>query len=79
MYSKGNNIYYGGSGTDSINYATSNTYNAYVYLNASVAYIPGASKTDYIFDFENVIGTPNDDIIVGNNGNNLLNAGAGND
>ncbi len=76
--SQGNDVVFGGAGTDQINYAAS-FYPVYVYLNNSITYIPGGNKNDQLYEIENIMGSPFDDVIVGSNGNNEMNGGSGND
>ncbi|MCK9372548.1 MAG: hypothetical protein M0P91_05075 [Sulfuricurvum sp.] len=72
----GSNSILGGGGTDTV---------AYTYANAGVSVnlerfeAIGASKSDTIFNVENVTGSHYNDTLIANNGDNVLKGGNGND
>ena len=69
-------IFDGGAGIDTFDFSSS-IFTSFVHLGNDV-YTVG-SNTDTIRNFENVVGGSGNDIIIGNNLDNILNGGGGND
>ena len=68
----------GGPGTDTLSYATSNA-GVTVSLYGGVPGKGGHAQGDRTDGFENLIGSPHDDTIAGNDQNNVIRGRAGND
>lgn len=66
----------GGTGTDTLSYAGSAAVN--INLGTGVA-SGGDAAGDLIFNFENILGSSNADILTGSSGANTIDGGAGND
>lgn len=66
----------GGNGTDTLSYAGSAAVN--VNLGTGVA-SGGDAAGDLIFNFENILGSSNADILTGSTGANVIDGGSGND
>lgn len=77
----GSNIMSGGSGTDTVSYASGVTGTAGVTVNLTLttAQSTGGSGTDTLIGFENVTGSAYNDSLYGSSGANVLRGGAGND
>ncbi len=73
----GNDNLVGGSGTDTVSYADVTT--GGVTINLATGSATGAGGNDAISQFENVVGTGQNDSITGDNNANTLIGGAGND
>lgn len=66
----------GGAGTDTLSYAGS----AAVNVNLGTGTVSGGDALgDLIFNFENILGSSNADILTGSSGANTIDGGAGND
>lgn len=73
----GVNGFFGGAGSDTVDYSASN---AGVEVNLATGVGAGGyAEGDSYNSIENVIGSDQDDILIGNNQNNILEGGEGND
>lgn len=73
--SSGTEVLDGGTGIDTLNYSNSNT-GVSVNLSTNTA-SGGYAQNDIILNFENIVGTSQDDILTGNNSDNIFWGGAG--
>ena len=73
----GNNVIYGGPGVDTLDYSYAAS-GVVVSLAAVEAVNNGSGGADVVLMIENVTGSAFDDVIVGDNDNNVLRAGGGN-
>jgi len=73
--SSGDDTYDGGRGTDTVDYSAISS-GVSIDLAAGTATGPGNQK---LIAIENVVGSSGDDVITGNSGANVINAGAGDD
>ncbi len=73
-----NDEHYGGEGNDTIDWSRSNEASGAVY-DLALGTATDDFTVEIMAEFENLIGTPQDDMILGSDVSNMLNGGAGDD
>ena len=71
------NVINGGEGNDTVSYENSSQ--AVIVILAGNSHSGGDAERDSLVNIENIIGSDHDDYLVGNNDDNVINGGEGND
>ena len=81
--SGGQNTYYGGADNDTVDYSSSLDVTSVTLALAgdsqSIAQLTGGADNDFVYEIENVIGTAGEDIVYGDDRNNIVQTLAGDD